>query len=229
LDSLRKAGLSQADISEKIGMNVGSEITNEYVERAMSVLVTTLTKQAATYRDITAATDKLITYNEMIDTMSLLGDSANRFTALVMHSKPFFKLFKDSLTVETANVAGVALYNASVPTLGLPVIVTDSSSLVVADGISTGVNSYNTLFLTDSALSIKQSELGDVASGVERGKANLVYEVQGEYAYNIGVKGFSFSTGVENPTDAQLASATNWTYALNSHKSGAGAILEAGV
>lgn len=230
LDSLTKNSIDNGDMSRKIGQNVATEVTTDYIKSAIGSLDASLTKTADTYRDITgSASNKLITYDELIDTMSLFGDSSNRFVAIVMHSKPFFKLFKDALTVQTANVVGVALYEASVPTLGLPVIVTDSPSLINVDGIEAGKNAYKTMILTSGAVDVKQSQLPVVVTDTPTGKENLQFLVQGEYAYNIGVKGYSFNTAIDNPTEAQLTSGANWTSVLGSPKSGAGVILEAGV
>jgi hypothetical protein len=54
-------------------------------------------------------------------------------------------------------------------------------------------------------------------------------EIQGEYAYNVRLKGWDFSNAITNPTDAQLTGAANWTYHFNSPKNGAGVILESGL
>ena len=226
LDSLRKTGLGMEDFSFEAGRQAGVNISKDYVDTVIKSNVAALTKAATTFRDITGAVNKAITYDELIDTMALFGDSSSNFRAIVMHSKPFFKLFKDATDVLVHNVAGVALYEARIPSFNLPVIVTDNANLVVADGGGAGVNSYYTMILSEGASNIVQSELGTVDSGIERGLENLVMEIQGEYAYNVRLKGWDFSNAITNPTDAQLTNAANWTYRFGDVKNGAGVILE---
>lgn len=229
LDSLRKTGLGMEDFSLEAGRQAGINIAKDYVDTVIKANVTTLVKGGATtFRDITGATNKAVNFDELIDTMSLLGDASSNFRAIVMHSKVFFKLFKDATDILVHNVAGVALYEARIPSFNLPVIVTDNANLIVptGGGASPDVPSYYTMMLTDSASSIVQSELGTVDSGIERGLENLVMEIQGEYAYNVKVKGWDFSAAVTNPTDAQFTTANNWTYRFNSAKNGNGVLLE---
>lgn len=229
LDSLRKTGLGMEDFSLEAGRQAGVNIAKDYVDTIIKSNVTALTKSANTFRDITGATNKAVSFDELIDTMSLLGDASSNFRAIVMHSKAFFKLFKDATDILVHNVAGVALYEARIPSFNLPVIVTDNANLVVTDGVGVGTDSYYTMMLTDNASQIVQTELGTVDSGIERGLENLVMEIQGEYAYNVRLKGWDFSNAITNPTDAQLTAAANWTYRFNSPKNGAGVILESGL
>jgi len=229
LDSLTKHNIDNGDMSRKIGANVAEEMMVDYIASIVASLNTSLKKDAATFNDITGAAGDAakVSYDTLIDTMSLFGDSSNRFVAMVMHSKPFFKLFKDAKDILVHNVAGVALYEASIPTLNLPILVTDTPELVNVDGGGAGINSYNIHFLTEGAGTVKQSQLPVVVDEVRTGTENLVFNVQGEFAYNLGVKGFSFNTGITNPTSAELTSGANWTSVYDSPKSGAGVVLEA--
>ena len=60
------------------------------------------------------------------------------------------------------------------------------------------------------------------------GGQNLAMRIQGEYAYNIKIKGcrWNIGAGGANPTDAALATSANWVYTLaaaNGIKGGPGA------
>jgi hypothetical protein len=60
------------------------------------------------------------------------------------------------------------------------------------------------------------------------GYEQLVLRTQGEYAFNVGVKGFQWdtSTGGVNPTDGNLGTAANWDQVAASVKDCAGAVLK---
>jgi hypothetical protein len=49
-------------------------------------------------------------------------------------------------------------------------------------------------------------------------------QYQGEYAYNIRVKGFAYAGGV-NPNDSALGSSANWSFVMHDTKMGPGVAL----
>jgi len=67
-----------------------------------------------------------------------------------------------------------------------------------------------------------------VLDGPLTGFENLVYRLQGESAYNIGVKGFTWdtATGGVNPLDAAVATQANWDQAVTSYKDCAGVYIK---
>ena len=64
----------------------------------------------------------------------------------------------------------------------------------------------------------------DEVTGLE----NLVVRLQGEFAYNLGVKGFKWDTanGGANPSDAAVGTGTNWDAAVSSYKDYAGIVIQ---
>jgi hypothetical protein len=64
----------------------------------------------------------------------------------------------------------------------------------------------------------------DLVSGLD----NLVYRFQGEFAYNMGVKGFKWDTGNggANPDATALGTGSNWDAASTSYKDFAGCIIQ---
>ena len=75
-----------------------------------------------------------------------------------------------------------------------------------------------------SAGQVVESEERQVVSDLITGLENLVMRVQGEYAFNVGVKGYKWNT-TANPADAALATGANWTKVATSDKSTAGVML----
>ena len=73
-------------------------------------------------------------------------------------------------------------------------LVTDSSSLI-ANLASPDVNDYYTLGLVDSAIVVENSEEQEIVLQDVTGLENLVIRIQGEYAYNLSLRGFTWDVG----------------------------------
>ena len=68
-----------------------------------------------------------------------------------------------------------------------------------------------------------QSEERTIVSEVVTGLENLVVRVQGEYAFNLGVKGMAYQTsGGANPDNSTLANTTYWAKIVQDVKHTAG-------
>jgi hypothetical protein len=132
----------------------------------------------------------------------------------------------NSLTTVTDTVAGQTIYAGTIGTMNRVAIVSDSPALINADGVTTGTDSYFTLGLTAGALRIKESEEFIYNAEVKNGLENLYLSFQGEHAYNVGVKGFSYTGTANNPDDTAFGNASNWTLASASVKDAAGFLIE---
>lgn len=176
--------------------------------------------------DGTGDSTTTMTTDKLIRGRARLGDQASRIVAWVMHSKPHADLMVAQAAQVTDMLAGMTVYQGTVGTLGLPVIVVDSSSLINSNGITTGTDSYYTLGLVAGGVEVIDSEQSEMVSDIVTGKENLLIRIQGEHAYNVGVKGFTFNTSYTNPTDAQLATTAYWTNQMADVKSLAGCLIE---
>jgi hypothetical protein len=141
-----------------------------------------------------------------------------------MHSVSYYKLIKNQITDKVTGIADVVVYGGSPGTLGRVVYVTDSPELVIADGVSLGVDSYRVLGLTEDALTLNQSEDMTVVTETVTGLENLGVRLQGEYAFTARIKGFSY-VGVANPTDAILKTGASWDFVMDDIKAGPGCML----
>ena len=181
------------------------------------------------YLDKTAETSKSLSYNYLVDLNASFGDKAGDIRAYAMHSVPFNQLFKDGLTnYKIENVAGSQIVTGVPGSMGRAIIVTDSPSLIDATGGGTGpdVPSYFSLGLTENAIVIEESEEETMVGEIVTGKENLIYRVQGEHAFNVKVKGYSYTDAGINPDDTALAATANWTKKANDDKSTAGSTVE---
>jgi hypothetical protein len=173
-----------------------------------SVLTETATKLKAEY---------------LIRSMAKMGDRSQRIRAWVMHSKPWFDLMEGQVSGGATNIADVVIYGGAPGTLGRPVIVTDSPYLVNLDSDG-DAESYNVLGLTDSAVVLNQSEDESILSDTVLGKENIIMQYQGEYAYNLRIKGFAYD-GSANPNDATIGTSASWDFLMHDVKMGPGVLL----
>src|SRR6185369_12082265 len=110
-------------------------------------------------------------------------------------------------------------------TLNRPVIITDSASLKTQLN-SPDVDDYFTLGLVRNAVTVENSEEQEIVVQDVTGLENLMVRFQGEYAYNLGVKGFKWdvvSSGA-NPTTTNVALGTNWDTHFSDVKDRAGVV-----
>jgi hypothetical protein len=223
LDSLRKLGKDERDFSYNLGIQIAkaqvADALNTVVLAAGSVLV----GQTALVNDYTAVGAGTLTHTALIGGLAKLGDRADAIKAWVMHSKAYFDLMANALADKVYEVASGVVYQATPGSLNRPVIVTDSPSLVITGS----PNTYLTLGLTEGAGQVLISEPPIVTNQVITGQANLIQRLQGEYAYQLGVKGFAWDvTAGNNPTNAALGTAANWLVKATDLKDAAGVVVK---
>ncbi len=208
-----------------IGKAMQVEMLNSGLRAARAALVTHATNMH------TVASSGEITTSALVDGLAKFGDAASNISAWVMHSKVYFDLMQHQIGTSANGdiVSGVVVQSATPATLNRPVIVTDSDALLVAGGSGSGAyTDYHTLGLTSGAIVLENSESERVVLDEVTGLQNLVIRLQGEYAYNAGVKGFKWDTtnGGVNPNDTALGTGTNWDTAVSSNKSVAGVLIK---
>jgi hypothetical protein len=218
LNSFHKIGLDAAQMSLIVGRMVADAKTANFLDAGLLAAQACLAKQATTQYDATSETTATLTHHHLLAGLAKLGDAAQRITCWVMHSKVYFDLMRQTLTDNLAGVAHLTVRAGSVETLGLPVVVTDSAALLHAGT----PNTYSTLGLVRDGLVLTESEDETVAAEMVTGKQQLLFRIQGEYAFNVRVRGFAFSTALANPTDAQLTDSANWTLVAGDIKNAAG-------
>lgn len=227
-DSFRKilANNTEQEASFIFGQQAGKAMQVDMLNAGLLAARAALDNQSAV--TTTVATNGTLSTSALIDGMKLMGDAAGRVVAWVMHSKPFFDLVKEQVvTTKIDGVANVVLSTASPITLNRPVIVTDSDSLIVTSG-SPVVTDYYTLGLVAGGVDIENTEEEQVETDLVTGLENLVIRIQGEFAYNVGLKGFKWnvSGGGANPNDTALGTGSNWVPAMDSYKDWSGFVIQ---
>lgn len=211
LGAWRKISADSREMSFQLGRMIGEQKAKDMVSTAIGAVEAALQGQATATVDKTAASVTTLCHAHLVAAMNLRGDKANEIVCWVMHSKPFFDLVGAAISDNVTNVADAVIYGGGPGTLGKPVVVTDAAQLLQAGS----PNSYPVLGLVQAGVSVIESEQQDIYSEIVTGLEQLALRVQGEYAFNIGVKGFKWdvTNGGTNPTDANVFTTTNWDVA----------------
>lgn len=222
-DAWRKIGKDPKEVSMVVGAQSATAMLKEKLNTALTALVAALGGVAALVRDGTAGT---VSHTELVRALGKMGDRTGDVVAWVMHSKVATDLAAQALSDKVpANVGGMVIVDGVVPTLNRPLLITDSPALVDTGSPDT----YYTVGLVPGAIEVVDSEgTPDIVSDVVTGLKNLVLRFQGEYAYNLSLKGFKYdiSGGGANPDDTAVGTAGNWTKVATDDKSCAGVLLK---
>ena len=225
LDAWRKIGSTGAEMSFQLGRAVGERKIKDYINTAILCAETAIQGQTALNTDKSAASPTTLTHGYLVTALSKMGDAGSDVVVWVMHSKPYYDLIGQAITDKIFGVANVTIMAGNVATLGRPTLVIDAPALTDANG--SAADTYNVLGLVPGAATVTESEQQEIVSDLVTGLENLVMRVQGEYAFNVGVKGFAYDygNGGKNPTDATLGTTSNWDKKATSDKHLAGVRL----
>jgi len=219
-DAFRKIAQDPATFSFILGQQWGQAVMVDYVDSAVRSAVAALGGQLSLR---TLDGGNTLTHTILATGLSKFGDAQKNVICWVMHSKQWFDLVKVSISDKITNIADVTIVQGTAATLGRPTIVTDSAALVV----SGSVDQYLTLGLVADGVVIDESEERDIVSDVITGKENILIRLQGEYAFNLRVKGFAWNmlSGGVNPSDAAVGTDTNWLKRVGDKKACAGVMI----
>lgn len=190
---------------EVASRNFAEALLKDQLNTAVACLVAGIENQgAATTVDVSAT--GACTYGTMNTAHALFGDNSSNIVANVMNGAQYHKLISQNLS------NGAQLFVAGnvqvVDILGRPVIVTDAPALFVAGT----PNKNKVLGLVDGSAIVYDG--GDVISNIEttNGQTRIETTMQVDYSFGVALKGYSWDSvnGGKSPTDAELATGTNW-------------------
>ena len=199
--------------------NFAEALMADQLNTAIACLVAAIANQStATTVDVSASAN--VSYATMNSANALFGDHSSSIVANVMSGASYHKLISQNLT-NTPQLF-VAQNVQVVDILGRPVIVTDAPALYAAGS----PNKSKVLGLADSAAIVYDG--GDVISNIETNNGQLRIEttMQVDYTFGVALKGYTWdiTNGGKSPTDAELATGTNWDKVATSIKHTAGVL-----
>jgi hypothetical protein len=203
---------------EVASRNFAEALMADQLNTAIAALVAAISNQSAATNDVSASAG--ITYAAINAAHAKFGDASGQLVAQVMTGEVFHKLIGQNLT-NTAKLFDSRSVNV-VDILGRAVIVTDAPSLY-----ATGTpNKQKVLSLADGAATVFDG--GDVISNVQttNGQTRIETTMQIDYTFGLSLRGYTWdeANGGKSPTDAELATGSNWDKVATSIKATAGVI-----
>lgn len=213
-----------AEAGVVLGNQLAEEMLADMVAVAVKVYAAVMGNIAALTHDGTAAINSL---SNLITAASKMGDRADQILCWVTHSKPIFDIYGTNLS-NSANLFTYGTVKVIADPLGRPFVITDQPDLKVADGVSAGVDLYRTLGLSANAVVIQQNNDFLDNTETKNGKENITRTFQAQWSFNTALKGFAWdkTNGGKSPTNAALATASNWDQYVTENKDLAGVIVK---
>lgn len=215
---LRKPTAEGIEVASR---NFAEAMMRDQLNAAIASLVAAISNQAAATNNITAGTNAVVTYNAINDGHALFGDRSMDIVANVMTGAMYHKLIGQNLTNATRlfQSAGVTI----VDILGKATVVTDAPALATTGTPGTDL----VLGLTPNAAIVHDA--GDVVSNIstDNGNTRIVTTMQVDYSFGLRLKGYKWDTanGGKSPTDAELATGSNWDLVATDIKQTAGVVI----
>lgn len=207
---------------EVASRNFAESLLQDQLNTAIAALCAAISGQAAAVNDVSALTAGAgaLNYGALNGAHAKFGDASGNLVAQVMNGQAYHKLIEKNLAnapqlFQAQNVTIVDI-------LGKPVVVTDAPALYVAGT----PNKLRVLSLVDSAAIVHDA--GDVISNIEtsNGQTRIETTMQVDYTFGLGVKGYTWdeTNGGKSPTDAEIATSTNWDKVATDLKHTAGVL-----
>jgi len=209
---------NEAEAIDAIAKNLAMAVMKDQLNAGIASAVGAIANQSTAKNDVSGTLG--LSYGALNDTDALFGDSSMNLVARIMNGAAYHKLIGLNLT--NAQTLFRSDTVTIVDILGKPVIVTDAAALYEA------VTPNLLKVLTLSAGGIVISDGSDVVTNAitSNGKERIETTFQADYSFGIGLKGYTWDTanGGKSPTDAELATGSNWDKVATSIKNTAGVI-----
>lgn len=209
---------------EAISADISALLLQDQLNTAIAALVAAIANQGAdTTVDVSAS--KVIDYGTVNDSHALFGDSSANLVAEVMDGVTYHNFIGQNLT----NTAKLFQYGnvRVIDVLGKAVVVTDAPALYSAAVASPSTPAKRrVLSLATSAATVHDSR--DIISNIQtsNGKTRIETTFQMDYSFGLGLKGYTWdeTNGGKSPTDAELATGSNWDKSAGDVKNTAGVL-----
>jgi len=207
-----------AEALNVISNSMVEAIMADQINTAIAALVAAISNEATATNDISATAG--ISQGALNSTDAKFGDSSGMLTARVMRGATYHKLIGQNIAnAENLFEAGTVTV---VNILGKPIVVTDAPALIVAGT----PNKDYVLTLVAGAITIGGTS--DLVTNVDTSNGNERIETtfQADYTFTMTMLGYSWDTvnGGKSPSDAAIATGTNWDKFATDIKHTAGVI-----
>ncbi len=220
---LRWVGDNPAAAVEVISRNMAEAIMKDMLNTAIAAAVAAIENVGSTaYFDTGTGP---ISYNDINSAHAKFGDMSQLLICDVMDGTAYHALIGANLTntpqlFQAGNVTVVEI-------LGKRVVVTDAPALRET---GTGAD-QKVLSLVNGGVIVHDA--GDLITNIEtnNGSQRIQTTMQADYTFGLGLKGYAWdvTNGGKSPTDAELATGSNWDKIATSLKHTAGVLTLANI
>lgn len=211
-----------AQAIEVISRNFAEAMLKDQLNTAVAALVAAISNQSsATYDGVAESPNLGISYATINKSHAKFGDRSADLVAEVMTGSVAHKLIGQNITNSNQlfQASGVTVIDI----LGKAVVITDAPALYED---ASPVDKEKVLTLVEGAATVFDG--GDVISNIETSNGNLRIEttMQVDYTFGLALKGYTWdeTNGGKSPTDAELATGSNWDKVSTDIKHTAGVI-----
>jgi len=203
---------------EVASRNFAEALLADQLNTAIAALAAAISNQAAATNDVSATAG--IDYSAINGAHAKFGDASGQIVANVLTGAVFHRLIGQNLAnaknlFEARNVQVVDI-------LGRAMIVTDAPALYVAGT----PNKQRVLGLVEGAATVFDGS--DIISNIQtsNGQTRIETTMQVDYTFGLALRGYTWdeANGGKSPTDAALATGSNWDKVATSIKQTAGVI-----
>lgn len=203
---------------EVASRNLAEAIMRDQLNTAIAALVAAIANQPTATNDVSATAG--INYVTMNAAHAKFGDRSGDLVAQIVTGSVYHKLIGANLTntPQLFQAQGVRV----VDILGKAVIVTDAPALFLA---GTPNKDFVLSLAPDAAIVFDGS---DMISNIQtnNGQTRIETTLQVDYTFGLGLKGYTWdeTNGGKSPTDAEIATGSNWDKVATDIKNTAGVI-----
>lgn len=213
--------MNPARAVEAISRNLAEAMMKDMLNTAIAAAVAAIENQGkSTVYD--TGTGRAITYRDINQAHAKFGDMSQLLVADIMDGATYHNLI--DLNLANAEELFVAQSVRIVDILGKRVVVTDAPALRETPATST--NDIKVLSLVAGGATVYDA--GDLITNIEttNGKLRIETTMQADYTFGLALKGYQWDVqnGGKSPTDAELATGSNWDKVATSIKHTAGVL-----
>ncbi|MCO8166839.1 major capsid protein [Pseudomonas sp. 21LCFQ02] len=199
-------------------------LLQDQLNTAIAALVAAISNQGAS-ATVDVSGSKKVDYIAVNDSHALFGDNSSRLIAQVMDGAQFHAFVGQNLTNAEQLFKSDSVRVVDI--LGRLVVVTDAPALYsAATTTPTAPAKRRVLSLTQGAATVHDTR--DLISNIDtsNGGERISTTLQIDYTFGVGLRGYAWDTanGGASPTDAALATGSNWDKVVDSVKHTAGVL-----
>jgi len=209
---------NEAEALNVISNSMTEAIMADQVNSAIAALVAAISNVAGVTNDVSATAG--ISHTVLNSTDAKFGDSSSMLVTRVMRGATYHKLIGQNIG-NTTNLFTSGDVRV-VDILGKNIVVTDAPALRVAGT----PNKEIVLTLASGAIEIGGTSDFITNTETSNGKERIETTVQADYTFTMKMLGYSWDTanGGKSPTNAEIATGTNWDMFVTDVKHSAGVV-----